>query len=129
MRVSVEQRLRGHDLARRADTALEAPIVEKRLLQRVQAIVLSEPLDRGNLGAIRHYGQRDARTDRLAVEYHGASAASAYAATLLCPGKSEVVADKVDQQTVVGNFAANLIAVHANAYALHLPASFARNAA
>src|SRR5579859_338858 len=98
VRVAVQQRFRRHDLARRADAALEAAVIDEGLLQRMQLLALGHALDRGDPRAVHLHGQRDAGGDEAAVEQHGAGATDADAARLLGAGEAEVVAQQIDQR-------------------------------
>ena len=53
-----EQSDRGADLARRAVSALKGVVINKRLLHRMQRLAVGQTLDRRDLGAILHDGQR-----------------------------------------------------------------------
>ena len=48
-----DQARRRTDLAGRAIAALERVVIDERLLQRMQRAVLRQPLDRGDLRAVR----------------------------------------------------------------------------
>src|SRR5579883_2823760 len=52
VRVRIQERLRCHDLAGRADAALEAAVLHKRLLQWVQPLAPRHTLDRRDLRAV-----------------------------------------------------------------------------
>ena len=129
MRVRVQERLGSHDLARRANPALEAAILDKGLLQGVQAIALRQPFDGGDRAAVRHDSQGDAGTHWLSVQQHRAGAAHAHTAALFRSGEAQVVAQKIDQQAVVRNLTNHRLAVHPQPYRSHCLPSFARSPA
>src|SRR5436190_12303003 len=54
----VEERHRRHDLAGRAVAALEAVVIDERLLYRMQTIAVGETFDRRDLAARRGCGKR-----------------------------------------------------------------------
>ena len=89
---------RRADLPRRAVAALEAVMLDERLLQRVQAVAVRQALDRGDLAALVLHRQRQAGVDALAVDQHRAGAAGALVAALLGAGEAEVVAQQVEER-------------------------------
>src|SRR2546423_14772199 len=91
-RIRVEQRLRHHDHARRAEAALRAAVADEALLQRVQLAVLAEAFDRLQRRAMRLHREDEARAHRLAVQDDGAGAAVADVAALLGAGETGFVA-------------------------------------
>src|SRR5688572_24194274 len=83
-RVLVEQRDGRHDLARRAEPALWAELIDHRLLDLVQLAVRAfEALDRRDRAAAYGVRQRRARIVRDAVDEHRAGAALAAVAAEL----------------------------------------------
>ena len=88
---------RRADLPRRAIAALERVMVDERLLQRMQRAVVRQAFDRGDLRAIVHDGERQARIDAPAVDQHGAGAALALIAALFRAGQVEMLAQQVEQ--------------------------------
>src|SRR5690606_17315300 len=79
VRIPVEQRLRGHDLAVLAVAALRHLLVDPRLLQGMQRAVLRQPFERRDLTAHLARGQA-ARAHRDAVDDDRAGAALGEAA-------------------------------------------------
>ena len=69
--VAVDERDRAHDLARRAEAALQRVGADERVDHRVVA----QALDRRHLAPADPVGERDARERRRAVDEHGARAA------------------------------------------------------
>ena len=72
-----QQRVRGHQETRRAETALQRMIFLERLLQRAERAIGRETFHRRELGLIRLYRQHQAGADRRAVMLHRATAAYA----------------------------------------------------
>ena len=70
VRVGVEQGDGGHDLAGLAVAALRDLLVDPGLLDRMQAVVPGDALDRGDLAAGGRGDGRHAAADRGAVEMH-----------------------------------------------------------
>src|SRR5262245_32318341 len=90
--VLVQQRLGGDNLARGADAALEATAIDECLLDGMEVVRRADALDRGDLGSVRLYGQREAGRHDAAVERDGTGAADADAAGFLGTGEAKVVA-------------------------------------
>ena len=89
---------RRHDLARRAVAALEGVVVDEGLLHRVQrAVAAGQALDRRDLPALGHGGQRQAGQHAAAVDQHRAGAALALVAALLGAGQRQVLAQRIQQ--------------------------------
>jgi hypothetical protein len=99
-RVVGQQRLCGHDHARRAVAALRCEVLGERRLDRVQRAVGRQALDGGDLVAGGLDGEDQARVDHRAVEVHGARRALALVARSLGPRQPELVAQHVDQRAV-----------------------------
>jgi hypothetical protein len=87
----------GHDLARRAETALHAVMIDEGLLDRMERVSFRQSLDRRDLGAVVHGGQCQARDDPPAVEEHRARTACTLIAALLRAGEIESLAQDVEQ--------------------------------
>ena len=73
-------------------------MIDERLLQRMQRAVGREALDRGDLRAVVHDGERQARVDAPPVDQHGARAALAVIAAFLRAGQVEMLAQQVEQR-------------------------------
>ena len=69
------ERFRGHDDARRADSALHRAVIQKRLLQRMQFAVLRKVLDGFDLRSVRLEGRIDATHHGCAIHQHRANTA------------------------------------------------------
>lgn len=78
----------------RVDTvaALETVVVQERLLQRREVVRMAEPLDRHDLVAVVHAGERQAGVDPPPVDEHGTGPALTMVAALLHAVQIEVVA-------------------------------------
>ena len=77
-----------------------APVVEERLLERVEPIADRQPLDGRDRGAVRLDAEHQARVDALAVDDDRARAALPDEAALLRAGQPEVVAQDLEQRVV-----------------------------
>ena len=98
LRVVVEQVDRLHDHARRAVAALEGVTLVEGGLHRVQLAVLGEPLDGGDLLAVRLDREHVAGLHAAAAQVHGAGAAVAGVAADHGPGLAEPFAQVVDEK-------------------------------
>jgi hypothetical protein len=96
--IALQQVRRGHDHPRRAVAALEAVVLPEALLDRVQRVGASEPLDRRDLTAIGLDREDRARLHRVAVEMDGAGAAVGRVTTDVRPGQAELVAQRMHEQ-------------------------------
>src|SRR5262249_13159415 len=76
IRILVEECLAGNDETRSAKPALLAVVVNKRLLDRMQILALSQPLDCGDRLALGLDRQDRARIHRVSIHNHCASSAS-----------------------------------------------------
>src|SRR5688572_27620336 len=95
--VAVEQGLRGHDEAGRAETALLGVVLDECSLERMELARPAAPLDGLDGPALGLDGEHGAGVDGLAFEEDGAGAAGAAVADLLGAGEVEVVAQGVEQ--------------------------------
>src|SRR2546423_6624962 len=93
----LEQRLAGHEKARRADAALERGIFQEALLQRMQRLALGHALDRLDPAPADLAAKDEARADQPAVERDAAGATVARATAFLAAGQMERVAQDVEQ--------------------------------
>ena len=89
---------RRAQLAGRAVAALERVVLDERLLQRMQLVVVREPLDGRHLGAIVRDREREACVRPAPVDQHGAGAALAVIAALLRAREAQVLAQQVEQR-------------------------------
>jgi hypothetical protein len=81
-RVALEQGGGGDQQAGRAEPALQATVLDERVLERGQVAVIGKALDGDDLPAIRLRSQHQARARRAPVHHHGAGAAVAVRAAL-----------------------------------------------
>ena len=72
-------------------------MVDERLLQRVQFFARGQALDRRDVVAVLHDGEREAGVDAAAVQQHRARAALAVVAALLGAGEAGAFAQQVEQ--------------------------------
>ena len=93
-----EQADRGHDHAGRAVAALHRFVFEERRLNRVQASVLLQRLDRDDGFSLEERRFRLARLHRLAIDEHRARAAVTFTAAVLGAGQVEVVPQHREQR-------------------------------
>ena len=104
MRIFAEERGGRHELARRADTALEPTVIDERLLERRQPPFLGgEPLDSADLGSVHAERGEKAGGQQHAVHEHAAGATDADRAALFGPGQGEVLAQQVDEEPLGGD--------------------------
>ena len=104
---------RGHDHARRAEAALQAMMLAKRFLHRMQRrAVGGQALDGLDLMAVGHHRERGAGFDGLAVEMHDAGAALRGVAADMGAGQPQVFAQKLDQQGTGIDIGVDGVAVH-----------------
>ena len=89
---------RAHDLARRAEPALEAVMGDEGGLHRMEPVALGKTLDGQHLGAVQAHRQRKAGIDAPPVDQHRAGAALAAVAALLRSGQDKPLAQKVEQR-------------------------------
>ena len=96
--VGVEQRLRAHHEAGRAEAALAAVHGQERGLDGVEVVDAAEALD-GLDGAVAHLQREElAGVDGSAVEQDGAGAALAAVAAALGAGEVELVAQGAQER-------------------------------
>ena len=88
---------RTHDLAGRAETALQAIVGKKGFLHRMKSIALCHALDRQNLSAVVADRKRKARIDPSSVEQDRAGAALAAITALLGSGQSQAFTEKIQE--------------------------------
>ena len=88
----LDQADRAHDLARRAEAALEAVMGDEGGLHRMQLVAARDALDREDVGAVVADRQSKAGIDPPAVDEDGAGAALAAVASLLGAGQMEPLA-------------------------------------
>jgi hypothetical protein len=86
------------DLARRAIAALKPVMVDEGLLQGMQQAVRGQPFDGRDFGTVLHDGEGQAGDDTPSVDQHGAGAASAVVAPLLCSGEIEIFTERIQQR-------------------------------
>src|SRR5262249_34539697 len=98
VRVALEHACRQHEEARCAKAALQAVMVDERLLQRVQLVAVCQAFDGADLAAFRLHGTHEARATRFAVEQNRARAAHAMLAADMGSGLPAIVADRIDQR-------------------------------
>ena len=107
----------AHHHARGAEAALQAMMLAKRLLHRMQrAIGLGQAFDGDDIGALCLHRQDVAAFHRATVQVNGAGAALTGVAADVSAGEAQVFADVVDQQRARLDFGADRLAVHAHRY-------------
>src|SRR5206468_2304075 len=82
----------AHDLARGAEAALEAVVLDEGGLHGVQLAIPRQALDGEHVGAVVADGERQAGVDAPAVDQHRAGPALAAVAALLGAGEVEPLA-------------------------------------
>jgi hypothetical protein len=91
------QTKRAHDLARRAEPALEAVVSNESRLQRMKLIATGDALDGQDVGAVMADRQSEARIDPPAVHQDRARAALASVTSLFGSRQVQALAQKVEQ--------------------------------
>ena len=89
---------RAHDLARRAEPALEAVMSDESGLHRMKLVAARDALDRQDIGAVVADRQSQARIDPSAVDQDRAGAALAAVASLLGSGQVQTLAQEIEQR-------------------------------
>src|SRR4051795_2390039 len=125
VRIAVQQCPRREDHPRRAEPALQPVHLMEPLLHGIQAAVVLEAFDRGDLVALGGRRQHRARLRRLAVHQHDARPAVGGVAAPVRAGQAELVAQEVDEQQPRLDVAGVLLAVDRDGYA-HDAAYFER---
>ena len=94
----VEEGLRRHDHAGRAETALDGALEDEGPLQRMELPARpGEAFDRLDLGAVHARGLEDAGAPGLPVDDDGAGAAVALLAAVLRADQAEFLAEEAEQ--------------------------------
>ena len=88
----------AHDLARRAEAALEAVIFDKGRLDRVELVVRCQTLDGGDRRTVMGQGKGKAGIDATAIDENGAGAALAAVAALFGAGQMEAFAQEIEKR-------------------------------
>src|SRR5215813_11173929 len=104
---------RRHDHARRAVAALQPMMLAERFLHRMQRpVLLRQPLDGGDVGALDLPREHGARLHRLAVDMHDAGTALRGVATHMGAGEPQVLAQELHQQRARIDVTGDGLAVH-----------------
>src|SRR5215813_4650996 len=98
VRVALEDLVRRHDHARRAETALESVLLPEALLDGVKLAVFGQALDRGDGGAIGLDRKERARLHRQPIHEDGAGAALARVAADVRARETDHLTDVVDEK-------------------------------
>jgi hypothetical protein len=101
-----------HDHAGCAKATLQAMVLAKRLLHRMEPAVGGETFDGRDLGAVEGDRERRAGLDGVAVRMDRAAAALAGVAADMGAGQAQVLAQELDEQRAPLDFAADRFAVH-----------------
>src|SRR5271165_1903120 len=96
--LAIDEVDRRHDHAGRAEAALKAVVVLKRLLHRMKLATLREPLDRRDMRTLAACRQRRAALDRLAVDMDDAGPALRRVAADMRAGEPQMIAQKLHEQ-------------------------------
>jgi hypothetical protein len=94
----LDQTDRTQDLARRAETALQAIVGKKRLLHRMKSATLRYSLDGKDVSAVVTDRKRKARIDPSTLDDDRAGAALPAIAALLRSGQMQVFAKKIEER-------------------------------
>ncbi len=112
VRVDLEEADGGHDEAGHAEGALEALLVDDRLLHGVQrAVGGGEPLDAHHAPVAHGVRQHRARVVRHVVDEHGARAALGAVAPKLGAGQPQLVAERHGERFLLHDVDASRLAV------------------
>src|SRR5688572_15543460 len=98
VRVVAQEADEAHQEARRAKPALQSVALPKCLLQRMQALAVSEALDGQDLGGIDLDGEEKTRAHRRAVDYNRARATHTVLAPEVRAGQAQLVAQEVGEE-------------------------------
>src|SRR3979411_1142998 len=90
----------GEDHSGSAIAALHGVGLDERFLQRMEAAVLCQSLDGGDIFSCNLGDGRDAGAHRRAVDEHGAGSAMAFATAILAAGEFQLVAEDPEQEAV-----------------------------
>jgi hypothetical protein len=88
----------GHDLTRRAVSALKGIVVEKCLLHRMQAVALRETLYSRYMFVLRLNGKCEARYDPPSIDVNCACAALTVVTAFLSSGQLKSLSQGVQQR-------------------------------
>src|SRR5262245_31167413 len=115
-----EKRIDGQQETRCAKTALKAHRFQKSLLNRMECLAIlrqsHQPLDGQDLSSICLHGEEQTRTDALAVEQDGTTAADSLLAAEMSSGKPKMVAQEVSQRQTRLHKSVTLFAVDGQLY-------------
>src|SRR6056297_2298435 len=118
--ILLEQRMRAHHHTRRAETALQAVMILKRLLHMVErAIGLAHPLDGGDLGPFSFARKDRTGLYRLAIHMHETGAALAGVASPMGAGETQIFPPEVNKKRPALYFSGDVLAVHSHADLRH----------
>ena len=92
-----DQANRAHDLAGRAEPALQAVMSNESGLDRMQFVAASDALDREDVGAVVADRQRQARIDPSPVDQNRAGAALAAVTSLFGSCQVQTLAQEIQQ--------------------------------
>jgi hypothetical protein len=96
--VLAQQSLDGHDLARRAVSALEGIVLDECLLDGTERLASHQALDGGDLGSLSLEREHHARVAWASVDEHCARPALAPLASGLGAGETQPVPDGFDER-------------------------------
>src|SRR5262245_4209840 len=87
----------GRDHAGCAEAALQGVVLAKARLQRREALVLREPLDRDDFAALGLHRQHQTAAHRFAIEEHCAGTANPVLAADMRPGQPQVMPQAIGE--------------------------------
>src|SRR3989454_574192 len=111
VRLVAQKRLRRHEDARRAETALQRVGEHEGALQLLDLARVGQALDRVHLAAVGLRGEHETGAHDLAVDSHGARAAHAVLAADVGAGELELVPEEVGEVEARGHAALHPLAV------------------
>ena len=109
--IDIQQRFGAKQHARRAKTALYRSFGDKRLLQRMQLVIVAQSLNRHNVVAIRFYRQHQAGIHIFPVDQNGTGATVSFAAPDFGSCESQPFPQQIDKQQLRLDFQFNRLSI------------------
>jgi hypothetical protein len=97
--ILIEQGPGRQDHPRRAEAALNRPVLNKRSLEGVEvSIHISQSLNGGDAHSLRLHDRKDAGIDGLSIDENGAGAAFPHATAFLCSGELKLISENLQER-------------------------------
>jgi hypothetical protein len=110
--VRTQKRITSHQHSGSTVTALQAVLLEKSVLKRVQFAILLESFDGHQLTTVCLHGESSARLDCVSIHNNRARATMTGIATDVRSSEPQHVANEMDQEQSWLNFGCVLNAIH-----------------